>query len=1663
MDTTPGTTQDNEITLDDEISLEVESTTENNAAAKDDGTTGRRKLDRWIEKLLDTGKRNNLINFKDAKYTTAELVVPSVEEVFSKCEVGHTFDVYDPKIEDEFDENETSDGETSSDDSTQPESTQNDAPEGGDASDESAPDASVSDENASDSSADESSPVESAAPDDASGDAPSPTKVAAEKAQSSRKEEYLKRFASKVNSRSLLFYSAKIGPIAALRGVAKKARELQEETGVSAAYLAFGFVRWNDKKDPSVFYRAPILLVHVDVLTGSVVEPVKIQINDDDVVVNPTFSYKLQTEHGASLPPFEDDDTLETYLAKVAEIVGKLGWEIVRECKLGIFSFLKLAMYEDLKTNADRILQNNVVRALVGLGGSETPQEQTPRLANPLLELHTVVDADSSQMEAVEMAKSGKSFVLQGPPGTGKSQTITNMIAECLYDGKKVLFVSEKQAALNVVFNKLDKVGLEDFCLELHSFKANKKAVIEELVQTLETPRSSVAANAEEEIRQKKDALQKLDAHVEALHKKREPLGQSVFQLIERYSELRNTPDVDFSIADVLSKGSDYLLESTRLLDEYAAYAPDVGDDYRQNAWFGFAAQNLDFDQKNRLKSDVATLAQNWDALSPVFATLREKYGTKESSLAEARSLQKLLAFLAEPDVVAPSNFIDGDFAELVANVDARLEEGNAIRALKDKLSETFSETLFGAGLDGNDLTFQFAVKFKSFFSRLFSADYRKLVEKLQPHMKNPGALKYKDAKEAAERLKELQEASRSFEGNAKGVKLVLGASGDASSAECRERRAAFKKDADELASKIKPVDDVVDRVAAQFDAGVFSFEKTSLDECRQKLTGILENFDKLGAWLNFSGVLRQLDAASLRAFVDAALVKGVKSGETSDAFRKVFYRRWLEGAIAADPELSSFTRVRQDQAVDVFAKKDGTQYDISKVQIRAELSRKRPNLDLIAGGGSVAFLRREGQKKRKQASVRKLLAEAGELIQTLKPCFLMSPLSVSSLLDPDKIKFDVVIFDEASQVFPQDALGAIYRAKQLIVVGDSKQMPPTNFFNAAIESSDDDEDDDVADFESILDVCGAAFPSKRLSWHYRSRYEQLIAFSNVHFYDGTLATFPSATIDRGADGIGVDHYYVEGGVFDRKTKTNLEEAKRVVELVFDNIKKYPDRSLGVVAFSNAQQKLIDRLISKERERDPSFESFFRMDAAEPFFVKNLETVQGDERDAIIFSVAYAKGSDGRFIQNFGPLNREGGERRLNVAITRAKKNVQLVSSIRHADINLSGTKSVGVKLLRDYLNYAQNGEATLERPAPAGTKEERLDALEKEIAEFLRANDYVVDLGIGCSDRLVDMGVKASDDSDYFMAIECDGETYRSFNNARDRDVTRRSVLKGMGWTYYRVWSPEWFKNKEAEKERLLKAVKDAVAKAQGAAEKKPKAAEAPVKTPVVEPAPEKPSTPTTTSEPVAVPAEAPATTSAPAPTPTVADAPKALNDFEIADQEPSGGFEEYRQVDALEIIKKHGAYFKNAIKEILQTEGPLAEDALLKRIAPFFGGKSISKTVVNEFDIRMVICEKEGIIRRDGFLYLQDQESVKLRVPGVKRDVKLIALEELADGILTLVEENAPIEKDGLYKTLAKLLGATKTAAVVERFDKGLALLIEKGSVAEADGILRPTKTAR
>lgn len=1553
----------------------------------------RNKLDCWADKLLDTGKRNNLINYKDTKASSAEVLYPECETVFSKCSVGRVFEIYDPKI----------------------------------------PDTDL----------DEAYAEQGAIADKAIGE------------RKLSRSEYKYFYAPRVRSdKYFLVYAQTPNPLTAVKNIAKKAKEMQDETGINVAYLAFGFIKWNEKEGSDVFYRAPLLLVHVNIITGSVIDPVKIEVSDDDVVINPTFAYFLQAEYGLTLPDFEDGDTLTAYYAKVASSLKKLGWELLNECKLGIFSFLKINMYEDLKNNAQRVLTNENVQVLLGNGSISADSGSDAGLVvdNPLIDLHTVIDADSSQIEAIEMAKSGKSFVLQGPPGTGKSQTITNIIAECLHDGKKVLFVSEKQAALNVVYDKLKKAGLADFCLELHSHKANKRAVIDELNRTLEIPKSAVSSSAQEEIRQKQEAQKKLDTYALALHKKRDQIDKSLYQLFELYSAERGYPDLKYIIRNIQVKGHDYFLKAVKLLEQYVDYTTSIGRDYRQYAWFGFTDLQITYEARNYLKADLEALVHGYRQLNATTTSIRAKYETPKLNYAETQRWQAMLAFSADSDVITPSLLSRDAFHYAIPYLDAMRTQSAIIVPARDYILNNFDAAVISE-FDGKELLTRLTGQYRSGFSRLFSGDYKNLIAGLQIYCKGGGKLKYRTAVDFADNLMKLQNATAELHANEEIVSGYLGSCycgadtdwnhvmsatetlqgffGDTTpdfgvitkmnADEFAANREGFRTDSALLRDQIAAIDEAKRRVSQQFRPEVLNLETNSYESCIHKLEACLTDFDKLGNWVSFSDLLQQLQAAELLDFVDVLIKKKIEPEQMTGAYRRVFFKHWIEYILFSVPELAAFSRITQDQAVQNFVKKDSLQYEISKIQIKSELSQTRPGLDIVTGGSAVAVLRREGQKKRKQMPIRKLLAETGSLVQIIKPCFLMSPLSVSTFLDPEKISFDTIVFDEASQIFPQDAIGAIYRGKQLIVVGDSRQMPPSNFFNSSADIDDDDEEvGDVNDFESILDICSSVFTTERLAWHYRSHYEQLIAFSNFHFYNNNLVTFPSSTTDH--KGIGVDYYYVDG-VFDRKSKTNRAEAEFIVDLIYKNIEEHPDRSLGVVAFSVAQQNMIDKLLSKKREADPSYEWFFKSDCVEPFFVKNLETVQGDERDTIIFSVAYAKDSQGRFIHNFGPLNREGGERRLNVAVTRAKDNVQLVASIHYTDINLSNTGSEGVRLLRAYLDYAQNGEQALERTITASGQDQFDSYFEQEVCDFLRENGFTVDTQVGCSSYKIDLGLRKPDSSNYVLAIECDGATYHSSRNARDRDSLRQHVLEKMGWQFYRIWSTDWYRNPVVEKERLLQAAKDAVSRTDTPAEfTKGTAA------PVFEAVPE-------TVETM----------------------------FSTVVKESTFSFPEYKQLDAMSVIYKHMTSHKyrvtvqSAIREILETEAPLSEEFLLKRIVGYYNREKVTKVVVDEYEQEMYRCGNMGIIRRNGFLYLQEMNEIKLRVPGDRREIKYVSIEELADGFYTLIEKNITASKEGLYKTMTNLLGFSRTGdAILSRYETALQVLIKGEKVVAEDNML-------
>ena len=580
------------------------------------------------------------------------------------------------------------------------------------------------------------------------------------------------------------------------------------------------------------------------------------------------------------------------------------------------------------------------------------------------------------------------------------------------------------------------------------------------------------------------------------------------------------------------------------------------------------------------------------------------------------------------------------------------------------------------------------------------------------------------------------------------------------------------------------------------------------------------EELPNIDEWFSLKNSVQILCKNGLEDFLKKIDTKRDQSSNLVNIFLKGFFSDLLSKFYEEDKILGMLSKQERLSLIEEFKKLDIKQQSIARHRLVSHLESKMPEIDVVqVESAETSILMREISKKRRNKSIRRLFSEIPNLIKVLKPCMMMSPLSVSIFLDPQFFKFDVVIFDEASQVFPEDAVGAIMRGKQIVVVGDNKQLPPTSFFKVSeTEAELEDHEEDLESLESILDECmTAGLPQKSLLWHYRSKHESLIAFSNYHFYKNRLNTFPSSIFD-GQDS-GIDFCYVENGVYDRsKSRKNKIEAMKVAEMVLKHAQNKPNVSLGVVAFSEAQQTAILDQLEVLRRENPSLEEFFREDKPEEFFVKNLENVQGDERDEMIFSTGYGKDNTGKLTMNFGPLNKSGGERRLNVAITRARQKVTVVSSIKASDIS-SEVTNPGVKALREYLMYAENGglkEFLANKAEYTGGDFE--SPFEESVYDELTEIGLTLHKQVGCSGYRIDLAVVDTENPGrYLLGIECDGAMYHSAKTARDRDRLRQQVLENLGWKIIRIWSRDWFLDKKSEVKRILEAVEEARAISNG------------------------------------------------------------------------------------------------------------------------------------------------------------------------------------------------------------------------------------------------------
>ena len=1386
-------------------------------------TSDKKKLENWAKLLLDTGKNNNLINFKDNKTSTLEMVVPSAFELFDEQEEGSVLKVFDPE-------------RIISNDS-------------------------------------DNDPIYAG----------------------SKKAWYIEKYTSLItNKNEVAFYSDFKGSLAVLKEISRRARSTMEETGVNVSYMAFGFIHWKESELATDTYRAPILLVPIKISQATASSPIEITLHKDEAVLNPTFAYKMAEAKIVDLPKFDnesdsnEEQSLQSYFEEVQEAISKLNWTVSYECKVAIFSSQSVNMYADIMENADLVLMNHNVRMLLesqedelSLSTSGVNQKHYDSVdyeayghegakfqvldesdaddaSNPLVYLNNVVDADSSQIQAIKMAKSGESFVLQGPPGTGKSQTITNIIAELLSAGKKVLFVSEKMAALNVVYDNLKKVELDQFCLELHSNKSDKKSVITNICRSLKVGLRSggtknLFPNSIISVETKQKALEQLDSYANELHKHHSVIDCSLYNLYDEYYKYHDGYDVEFAIPKLPLKSQKYRLDACDLLEQYVQFVKNEiissNNNFRENVWFGYVNEDNSYAANLQVKSDFEYAIKFLNKLSQVVANLKDYFGITCYDIHIFSALQKLFDFLSQT-TLATSSLLDKQNFESVCSKLILLQEmsGNLI-ALKDELDKVVDDRIYN--LDCDLIYKKLDRQFNKLRSRIFNGEYKQLINDLKLCLIENKELSFEAAKDLTKKADEYKQQLLAYQSLESQVKDIVGPIYDGVKTnwtelyqqidhmnqivfsdllDCHDinlgklnsygkfdaHKESFLNFSKDLMEVVNLYDqERINRINGYFTPGLLDLLSVPYEKNIARLEVYLSSLDKLNNWCLLRSLIASLEKYELLPFIDKIVEQKLDINGVLKAFNKLFYIQWIDYISSHSQVLALFSRTQHDQSVENFCSNDLKQFDISKNKIIVNLSLQRRSIRDYEHTKPMKIVLHEGEKRKRYKSIRTLLSEAGDIIQRAKPCFLMSPLSVSTYLAPGAVKFDAVIFDEASQIFPQDALGAIYRAKQLIVVGDTKQMPPQNFFKSGASSEDFEDNDindlsaDIKDFESILDISISVMRQVSLRWHYRSRFESLIAFSNKNFYNNDLVTFPSAKSNT--YGSGVDFYYLENAVYD-SSRTNVAEANKVIDLIYQHIEEFPNRSLGVIAFNSSQQKLIDRLLIDRRLKNANKEFFFNSNTLDSFFIKNLESAQGDERDTIIFSVTYGYNADKRFISNLGPLNRQGGERRLNVAFTRAKYNIKLVSSITAADIDLSRSKSEGMRLLREYLEYAQKGTASLNNVVDNEHYERYDFTFEQQVCNFLKSQGYIIDNQIGCSEFKVDIGVKLDNSSDYILAIECDGNTYRSANNTRDRDRLRKAVLNQMGWQYYRVWSTSWFKDPALEKKLLLAAVNNAI-----------------------------------------------------------------------------------------------------------------------------------------------------------------------------------------------------------------------------------------------------------
>ena len=1226
-----------------------------------------------------------------------------------------------------------------------------------------------------------------------------------------------------------VFADAKSLAEVALR-LMRKNKEADEESGAKILYLAFGFLRYIDKEDRQPRY-APLVLAPAAIRRAKGNEDFSVALSEKEYFVNSTLLEYLKQEFNIDVRGLGGDVSalkISEISAMVrAETAGMKGWDVVDDVYLATFSFQRYLMWNDIRKRFSELKKNTLVSALLnnrmerkeGAGSEEDSGAPTETLV-PL-------PADSSQYSAIALSQTGTSFVLHGPPGTGKSQTISNIIANALNDGKRVLFVAEKKAALDVVKKRLDSIGIGDFCLELHSNKADKAEVVKNIEHTLSLPKEGEDAGYFERAEEIVSLREHLKQPMLALHKKRR-LGVSVYQAILYYLQNKNSPDImdiESSFYDSLTEKK--LADCKNMILSAAAAAKECGGVYNSP----FENVNLtEYSQELRdtVYCSCEVVMTEIRHLKSYLGLLLEFYRQKVSTLT-----QKKLTMMSRISENLSSGIYDKYFAGvdegeffLFYNANRRLDDclkyyHKSFKTLVD-VDKEYEELKKFCEAGGDYRLSRIATNAVKKLSRAATGKFAEedIPKYLQTLVEIYGAMKRicgntNLSKQFTDRGGNIIFRRRTefladlYELHALASKVFLDYNPDAFNGMCVRAACGYTQPV--LRGYLKAVESFAsaqEQFLAVTNADVNKIrEEDVLDYYASKAGALIDNIDMLSNWCMYKKTSEELAKAGLN-FITDALESGRLRGENVlSGFEKNVYKNFLEINIPADPYLSSMTVGTLEDTIEKFRLAWEDFSRLSREKIRANLLSRLPSPD---GEDSLAVeistFTRLSKSNLRGTGLRGLFTEIPTLMGRVAPCMLMSPITVAQYLQPTADLFDLVIFDEASQMNTAEAIGSISRAKSAIVVGDPKQLPPTAFFHNAYVDEENLENEDL---ESVLDDCLAlGMPERHLLWHYRSKHESLIAFSNIMYYDNRLCTFPSPdSLESRVKLVPVDGCYDRGF-----TKRNRKEAEALVAEV---IRRLSDpilsrSSIGVVTFSSAQMEYIDRLLTKEIASKKLESAAY--DREEPLYVKNLENVQGDERDVILFSVCYGPDQSGKVSLNFGPLNQSGGWRRLNVAVSRAREEMLVFSTMTSAMIDLSKTSSKGVAGLKAFLEFAEKGKTTL---AVKSAFVKGGAGIGKFIAADLSGYGYECRCDVGASDFKIDVAViDPKNKHRFLLAIVCDGDEKFS---VKDRNILQVQTLKRGNWNVMRVYTVNYYNNPKRE----IKRIKDMLDKLTGADKK--------------------------------------------------------------------------------------------------------------------------------------------------------------------------------------------------------------------------------------------------